>query len=66
MTYHDQVGELLSKDEIARRINRPPRAVDEMRRKRQIPSVRFGYRTHRYNWDAVQSALQRLTIDDIS
>lgn len=66
MTYHDQLGELLSKHEIARRINRPPRAVDEMRRKRQIPSVRFGYRTHRYNWDAVQSALLRLTINDIT
>jgi hypothetical protein len=59
--------EILDKEQLRYRLNlMSTRGVDELVRKRKIPVIRMGHRTVRFNWAAVQAALAKLTIKEIS
>jgi hypothetical protein len=61
------IERLLSKEEIRQKLNLISiRGVDELVRRRKIPVVRLGHRTVRFSWPAVEAALKRLTIKEIS
>jgi hypothetical protein len=61
------IERLLSKEEIRHKLNLISiRGVDELVRRRKIPVVRLGHRTVRFSWPAVEAALKRLTIKEIS
>jgi hypothetical protein len=61
------IERLLSKEEIRQKLNLISiRGVDELVRRRKIRVVRLGHRTVRFSWPAVEAALKRLTIKEIS
>ena len=41
------------------------RQVDTLARKRKIPFVKLGYRTHRFQLSKVRAALEKLTVKEI-
>ncbi|MEI8285586.1 MAG: hypothetical protein WCG52_11430 [bacterium] len=56
----------LTKEGLRVRLNLPStRMVDELARRRQIPVVKFGHRTVRFFWPAVEAALKHLEIREI-
>lgn len=57
------LGELLTKKELAVKINAPStKLIDELMRSRKIPFLRLGHRTVRFDWEKVQAALARLEV----
>jgi len=58
----DQYG-LLTKEELRTRLNLPSIAmVEQLMRTKKIPYIKLGYRTVRFDWPKIQSALEKLTI----
>jgi excisionase family DNA binding protein len=57
---------LLTKEELAERINQPPLTINRLRREGVIPAVRFGYRNYRYDLEKVMAALKRLEIGAVA
>jgi predicted DNA-binding transcriptional regulator AlpA len=62
---NDNSPYLLSAAELAAKIGLPERTVLWLTQTRKIPRVKLGHRTVRYRLDAVQRALDRLTVDEI-
>ena len=57
---------LLDKEGLKEALNLPStRTVDALRSKRKIPYLRLGYRTLRYDLDAVKVALAKLTVKEV-
>ena len=57
------LGELIGKQELARRIGaKSTKLVDSLVQRRLIPVLRFGHRTVRYDWTKVQESLSRLEV----
>jgi hypothetical protein len=56
---------LLTKEELASKMNLPStRMLDGLVARRKIPVIRLGYRTVRFRWGDVQTAMDRLTVWD--
>lgn len=51
------MGEVLSANELGRRLDVAPNTVNQWRRAGKIPGVVIAPRTIRYDWDAVRAAL---------
>jgi excisionase family DNA binding protein len=62
---NDNSPYLLSVAELAAKIGLPERTILWLTQTRKIPKVKLGHRTVKYRLDAVQRALDRLTIDEI-
>jgi excisionase family DNA binding protein len=62
---NDDSPYLLTAAELAAKLGLPERSVLWLTQTRRIPKVKLGHRTVRYRWDAVQKALDRLTIEEI-
>ena len=57
---------LLDKEGLRQRLNlESTRGVDELVKRRKIPSIRLGHRTLRFCWPDVEAALKRLTVKEI-
>jgi hypothetical protein len=52
-----EVNELMTAGQLARRLNVRPRTVQKWARMRLIPSVRISYKVIRYEWQKVVEAL---------
>ncbi len=50
----------LNKLELAERLGTTKRGVEEMMRRRKIPFLKLGHRTVRFDWPAVEKAINRL------
>ena len=56
-------GDLLTKEQVRMQLNLPStRSVDELVRRRALACVRLGWRTVRFSPQAVQTAIDKLTI----
>jgi excisionase family DNA binding protein len=62
MSTHKSISdELLTKEELAARLRVPSiRIIEQMMRKRQIPFIKLGHRTVRFDWVKVEQAVARL------
>jgi hypothetical protein len=54
--------ELLTKEQLRRRLNLKSVRGDEMVKHRKIPIIRLGHRTTRFSWPEVETALRKLTV----
>lgn len=61
---HDD-HDLLTKDELAKRLRLTRRGVECLLARRVIPVIRLSRRCVRFSWDAVQAALARLEVREI-
>ena len=57
---------LLTKEDLARRLNISPAAVSKYVSKKRIPVIKLGWRTQRFSWPAVEKALAKLTIAEVT
>ena len=57
--------ELLTKDELAKRLKLTRRGVECLVARRLIPVIRISRRCVRFSWNAVQAALARLEVREI-
>ena len=58
MTQVEQIGRLLTADELARRLNVGSAMVRDLERTRRIPSIRLGPKTVRFDFAEVVEALR--------
>lgn len=57
---------LLTKEQLRAKLNlASTRMVDQLVKKRKIPSLKLGYRTIRFDWGKVQAALEKLEIKEV-
>ncbi len=61
----DTLDVLLTKRELAIRLNVSTRLIDELMCRRKIPFLRLGYRTIRFEWKRVQQAIEKLEIQEV-
>ena len=60
------ISRLLDKKELRQALNLPStRMVDELVRRRKIPCIRLGHRTLRFKLEAVEAALEKLTVQEV-
>lgn len=65
-TNDDESCSLLTKQELAKKLNVSSiRVIEEMMRSRKIPFLKLSYRTVRFDWRKVQSALARLEVSEV-
>lgn len=56
----------LTAEELAHELNLPsPNSVKALARKRKIPVLKIGYRTHRYDLEKCRAALSKLEVKAI-
>ena len=53
-------SQLLTKEDLGEMLNLPARAIDSLRQKRLIPCIKLGYRTFRFEIQAVEKAISSL------
>lgn len=56
---------LIAKREVARRLGLSTRMVDELVRRRKIPFIKLGYRTIRFDWERVKTAVEKLEFKEV-
>ena len=56
---------LLTKAQLAERLNLTPRGVECLTRARKIPAIKLGHRTLRYSWPRVCQALAKREVREI-
>ena len=58
---------LLTKEQLRKKLNLPStRSIDELMRRRVIPTIRLGWRTVRFDWAAVRAAIEKVTVQAVS
>ncbi len=57
--------DLLTKDELAKRLRLTRRGIECLVARRVIPVIRLSHRCVRFQWNSVQTALARLEVREI-
>ena len=57
---------LLDKHALAQRLGMSPGGILKLVATRQIPAIKLGHRTLRFSWPAVEKALAKLTILEVT
>jgi excisionase family DNA binding protein len=57
---------LLTKDEIAQRLNVTRRGVECLVANRRIPVIRFSRRCVRFDWERVKAAIHRFEVREVN
>ncbi len=57
---------LLTKEDLARRLAVSMDGLNKMVADKRIPVIKLGWRTHRFSWPAVEKALAKLTIAEVT
>lgn len=60
------VQELITIDELSKRAKLPVPTLNTLRLRKKIPYVRLGYRTHRFVFEKVMVALEKLEIKAVA
>ena len=53
-------SQLLTKEDLGKMLNLPPRKIDDLRQRRMIPCIKLGYRIFRFEIQAVEKAISSL------
>ena len=61
-----QSEQLITKEELAQRLNLSVDGVKNLVYRRAIPVLRLGHRTIRFRWSEVEAAIERYRQDEIS
>lgn len=57
---------LLTKEQLAQRLALPLATLNKFIAKKRIPVIKLGWRTHRFSWPAVERALAKVTIAEVT
>lgn len=60
------IESLPERRDIARRYRVCLRTVDRWVKERKIPHIRIGKRSVRFRWEAVERAINRMTVEEVS
>ena len=60
----EQGEKLLTKDELAQRLNLKRRGVESLVERRRIPVIRLSHRCVRFRWEDVMRVLRKATIPE--
>ena len=56
---------LLTKDELAKRLNLTRRGVEGLVAQRKIPVIRISHRCVRFDWQKVSAAIEKFEIGEV-